>query len=265
MRSTKLNPDDIFIRRIQNALLQSGIAGWRRRGKTLLDINCGDGRFLKSLWHAGFDVSATELNFRLRTQAAQSMGRHAEIFAAQDNDLPFDNASFDWVVLHLRADSDSEILEEVLNEAVRVAGHGLCVTFWNSVSPVCFLQKGLTTSLGCFNWWKVRHILRRASRGRLTTKSTLLFAFSPFRRFWPKLFFNTWKTRLPLGAWTTIRLDMTPQSTLTPLVLPTRFHKITGFEPVLECKSQDVAQEAATRSVCSGMCRVLKKLLTSKR
>ena len=237
MRSTRLNPDELFIRRIQNALLQSSIADWRRRGKTLLDINCGDGRFLKSLWHAGFDVSATELNFRLRTLAAQSMGRHAEIFAAQDNDLPFDNASFDWVVLHLKAENDSEILEDVLNEACRVASLGLCLTFWNSASPVCFLQKGLSASLGSFNWWHVRRMLLRTDRGCLTTKSTLLFAFAPLRRFWPKLFFNTWKTRIPLGAWTTIRLDMSPKSTLTPLVLPTRFRKMTGLEPVLECKA----------------------------
>lgn len=236
MRANRLNPNDIFIRRIQNSLLHSGIAGWRRRGKTLLDINCGDGRFLKSLWHAGFDVSATELNFRLRTQAAQSMGRHAEIYAAQDSDLPFENAAFDWVVLHLRYEDDKDCLEDALKEAVRVAGHGLCVTFWNSASPACFLQKGLATSLGSFGWWRVRSCLRHLAGGRVSTQSTLLFALSPLRRLWPRLYFSTVKTRLPLGLWTVIRLDMSPRSTLTPLILPTRFRKMPDLEPVLQCK-----------------------------
>ncbi|MBR4741591.1 MAG: class I SAM-dependent methyltransferase, partial [Desulfovibrio sp.] len=97
-QKSPLNPDDIFIRRIQNNLLHHSLAGWRRRGKMLLDINCGGGRFLRSLWHSGFDVTATEENFKYRQHAAHIMKGVAEIYAAHPTHLPFEDDFFDWAV-----------------------------------------------------------------------------------------------------------------------------------------------------------------------
>ena len=229
----RLNPDDIFIRRIQNALLQHCIAGWRRRSKTLLDINCGDGRFLRSLWHIGFDVTATEASYDQRLQAARNLGQRAEIYAADDTDLPFDNNQFDWAVLHLSTTPLTH-LDDALKEAARVCEHGLAVTFWNSFSPVLLCHSTKQTPINAYSWFTIRQTLRSLQLGSINTASTLLFAFDIFRKYCPKIFFNSWKTRLPFGAWTTIRLDMSPRSTVTPLLLPTRLRKYHNFEPVLE-------------------------------
>ena len=242
---TRLNTEDIFIRRIQNSLLQSTISGWRRRGKTLLDINCGDGRFLRPLWHAGFDVTATEANANLRARAAQAMGERAEIYAAHDTDLPFDNNEFDWAVLHLTSQTE-DVLQDEVREASRIAAHGLAVTFWNTSSPV-FLCSGRSTTVHGLSWFTVKTALSSLQAGSVTTRTTLLFALPILRRHWPKLFFNSWKIRLPLGAWATLRLDMSPRSTVTPLVLPTKLRKIHRFEPVLEYSHGDTDKPSSRR------------------
>ncbi|MCR4667088.1 MAG: class I SAM-dependent methyltransferase [Desulfovibrio sp.] len=240
---TGLNPGEIFIKRIQNALLHHAISGWRRRSRTLLDINCGDGSFLRHLWHSGFDVTGTEPSYENRQEAAKKLGEHAEIYAASETHLPFDDNQFDWVVIHL-GKTPRDQLEKALEEAARVAGHGLAVTFWNTASPVLLLH-GQKTNLGGYSWLRVRQTLRRLQPGSVTTFSTLLFAFDFFRKPLPKLFFNSWKTHLPLGAWTTIKLDMTPQSAVTPLLLPTNLRKINSFEPVLEyCGKKEILYPA---------------------
>ncbi|MBQ7618034.1 MAG: methyltransferase domain-containing protein [Desulfovibrio sp.] len=232
MPQASLNPEEIFIRRIQNSLLQQSIAGWRRRGKTLIEINCGDGRFSRTLWQAGFDVTATEADFNLRTLAASSLAGRTEIYAANELDLPFDHNEFDWAVLHLESTKSSE-LKEVFQEASRVAAHGVVVTFWNACSPV-FLLAGRKLWGKSYSWFSVQAALRALKVGSLTTRTTLLFAWPILRRIWPRLFFSSVKTRLPLGAWATLRLDLSPRSTVTPLMLPTKLRKLNRFEPVLE-------------------------------
>ncbi len=236
MRGLRFTPEDIFIRRIQNALLQECISTWRRRGKKLLDINCGDGRILRKLWHNGFDVTATEADAAKRAHAATHMGHRAEIYAALDTHLPFEDGQFDWAVLHLYH-SSPETLKAVLAEAIRVAAHGLTVLFWNTSAPIfcSYCQQSCRQiALQGAPWFQVWRALHEVGEGSITTRSTLLFAFSFLRRRCPRLFYSSFSTRLPLGAWTILRLDMSPQSAVTPLVLPTRVRKMPPLEPVLE-------------------------------
>lgn len=233
MRIPGFNPEDIFIRRIQNALLQESIAGWRRRGKMLLDINCGDGRFLRPLWHNGFDVTATETDATLRARAAAALRNHAEIYAASDTHLPFEDASFDWAVLHITR-SDTKTLQPAIAEAARVCAHGLAVTFWNTTAPVFMLTPSLWKHCPGIAWISVWLALQSLNAGTVTSRTTLLFSFAFLRRLWPKLYFNSLKTRLPLGAFATLRLDMTAQSSVTPLALPTHRRRMNRLEPLLE-------------------------------
>ena len=228
-----LNPDEMFIQRIQRDLLLQSVAGWQRRGKNLLEINCGDGRFLKNLWHMGFDVSGVESSSKLRTWASNSLKDRAEIFAGEDFDLPFEDSYFDWAVLNVKS-NDLKRLAQAMSEAIRVAELGLAVTFWNKNSPVLrFNSKGKIKNQEV-SWWSIWNQLRKLHGGTLTTRSTLICAFAPFRHLCPHLYFKSWKSRFPLGAWTVIRLDLSPRHTVTPLFLRTNLRKINNLEPVLE-------------------------------
>ena len=225
----------MFIRSIQRHLLLHSVAGWQRRGKTLIDINCGDGRFLKNLWHIGFDVSAAEASRQLRQAAANSLGDRAEIAAADDVDLPFEDNYFDWAVLHI-CDNDLERLNQSISEAIRVAELGLAVTFWNSLSPAMLFNRNPKTKRHSLPWYAVWNALRRCHAGALTTYSTLLCAFAPLRHLFPRFYFKSWQTKLPIGAWTIIRLDLSARHTVTPLLLRTNIRKINNLEPIMECQ-----------------------------
>ncbi|MBQ7607295.1 MAG: class I SAM-dependent methyltransferase [Desulfovibrionaceae bacterium] len=239
MRRNGLNPEDIFIKRIQNALLQKSIAGWRRRGKLLLDINCGDGRYLRKLWQNGFDVTATEADHTLRKRAQSVMHDRAEIYAAHDTHLPFEDKAFDWAVVHIMR--PPKHLKEILEEAVRVAGHGLAVTFWNATSPIFLFSQSAALRVQPISWFTVWNTLRSTGEGTVSTRSTLLFPYRMFHNC-PSLYFSPKTSCLPIGAWATLRLDMSPQSTVTPLALPTRLRKIPRFEPVLESTAPRVGR-----------------------
>ena len=233
-----INPDEMFIQRIQRDLLLHSVAGWQRRGKTLLDINCGDGRFLKTLWHMGFDVAAVEHSHKLRTVAYNFLRGRAEIYAAEPCDLPFDDNYFDWAVLHLRSNSCDQ-LKTAIAEAIRVAELGLAVTFWNKTAPALLFNHDTETKLQEISWWAVWNTLRSLHAGTLTTHSSLLCAFAPLRRLCPRFYFKSWRTRLPLGAWTVIRIDLSARHSVTPLVLRTNLRKINNLEPILEYHTTD--------------------------
>ena len=242
-----IHTTELFINRIQRHLLQQTIADWQRRGTTLLDINCGDGRFLKFLWHSGFDVTATEHSHTLRSHAAASIEDRAEIFACEASDLPFEPHQFDWTVLHLR-DCDAPLLSDTLKEAIRVSRQGLAITFWNSSAPAFFLSLKRKGHEG-FSWWKVFSALREEHEGSISTLTTLLFSFAPLRRLWPRLYFSTFSTRFPLGAWAVLRLDLSPRSTHTPLFLRTGLRRIQRLEPLdgTSCYSpQEISSHLST-------------------
>ena len=108
-----------FSLQMQKLLLQHSIAAWPRRGRTLLEINCGGGDFLPLLWECGFDMTATESNPDMRADAGR-MADRAEVLAATDDHLPFDDGEFDWVVLHL-VSAGGQSARTAMAEALRVA------------------------------------------------------------------------------------------------------------------------------------------------
>ena len=117
----------------RTALLLSMLAPWPRRGRELLVAGCGAGHILPPLWQGGFDLSACEPSPALREQARHRAPQGVEIEAAAPDWLPFDDNSFDWVLL--RADElPPAALPAALGEACRVAACGLVITFWNSAS-----------------------------------------------------------------------------------------------------------------------------------
>lgn len=84
-----------FALSLQMRLLQQCLAAWPRRGKSLLEVNCGEGLFLSLLWECGFDVTGTELTPALRARAAATAPAGTEVEAAADDHLPFEDNAFD--------------------------------------------------------------------------------------------------------------------------------------------------------------------------
>ena len=217
-------------------LLQNCLAGWPRRGKRLLEINCGEGFFLPVLWECGFDVTATEHEPGLRNRALAHVGFRAEIAASSDEYLPFEDDAFDWVILHAAA-KNWPAFENSLTEALRVATGGLAVAFWNSASlSYTFHRLGNGgfwpwPRYNCFSVWRK---LKQHGTGSLTSLSAL----SGPVRAWNKTHGGVLRQAvthiLPLGAWCIIRMDIAPPGFVTPLPLRLRNARFASPAAVLE-------------------------------
>lgn len=216
----------------QLRLLEQALAPWPRRQAPLLAVNCGNGAMLPFFWHCGFDVQATEEDASLRLKALQLQLPGTEVYAARDDDLPFENDSFDWVVIHLKS-GDQKGIESCHKEGARLARRGLMVTFWNSQSlaALCWrIAHGRTWAESAASWWVVWRHLRSLELGRVSTLSTL--ALPPF--LW-KLLSQKRAGTIPLGAWCAVRVDMAPAVPFTPLPLRLGVNfraPETGLEPV---------------------------------
>src|SRR5688500_10351829 len=87
-----------------DALLQAAAEEWRASAR-LLDIGCGAGRNAVPRARAGWDVFGTDLSLAMvttaaaRVAAADVAGRARVLLAPMDV-LPFQSASFDFIVAH---------------------------------------------------------------------------------------------------------------------------------------------------------------------
>lgn len=217
-----------FAKSMQLALLERALAPWPRRLAPLLEVNCGNGAFLQFLWQCGFDVQGVEADPRLRLKAQKRPVPGLLIHAATDDNLPFANDAFDWVIIHLH---NEQSIDQSTNEGVRLARRGIMLTFWNTASlPAYFWnlfhKKPWTTNAA--SWWLVWHKLHKLGLGRLATISTLATPTCVWRKQWGAV-----HTGMPFGAWCAVRLDMGPLSPVTPLPLRLGM-RIPGAEPLME-------------------------------
>ena len=200
----------------RTAPLLSMLAPWPRRGRELLVAGCGAGHILPPLWQGGFDLSACEPSPALREQARHRAPQGVEIEAAAPDWLPFDDNSFDWVLL--RADElPPAALPAALGEACRVAACGLVITFWNSASLpwLAWRLHGRRHAWPGHSlpFWTVWRLLA-ARPGRLHAASCL---WRPACRWHHGTKVRAAAlSRLPFGAWCVLRLDMAPRRTGTP-------------------------------------------------
>jgi protein-L-isoaspartate O-methyltransferase len=218
-------------------LLQNCLAVWPRRGKRLLEINCGEGFFLPVLWECGFDVTATEHEPDLRNRALAHVGFRAEIMASSDEYLPFEDDAFDWVILHAAA-KDWPAFENSLTEALRVATGGLAVAFWNSASFSYMLSRLSDRGFwprpryNCFSVWRK---LKQRGMGRLTSLSALSGPVRTWNRVHGGVLCQAVTHVLPLGAWCIVRMDIAPPGSVTPLPLRLRNARFASPATALEC------------------------------
>lgn len=228
---------------MQFALLQAALAAWPRRHAPLLEVNCGSGIYLQFLWECGFDVQAVEADASLRQHAQRRAVPGLEVFAGSDEDLPFENDSFDWVIIHLQG---RESLAASIREGARLARRGMMVTFWNSMSLPALLwnwSRRKEWMRNALAWQQVWSVMRSMRMGRVDTLSTLVAPMCAWKREWTVIS----RTALPLGAWCILRLDLEPAAPLTGL--PLRLEKALGArEPALERMNRQL--QRANKGCC---------------
>lgn len=205
----------------QQALLRRMIASWPRRGHRLLELGCGEGIFLESLWDAGFDVSGQESDQELARRAASRLGRRADISLGSQEHLPFEDQSFDYVVclgnLEFAADPWA-----VLREALRLASRGVLLSFPNAASLGGLFRKSpYPVPRGkALLPWKIWSFARKEGPPlRQTWGSTLLGPACSWKSNSLGRKLNCATLSLPLGACVMLRLDLQPAFAGTPLLI----------------------------------------------
>ena len=237
-----------FSLQMQKLLLQHCLAAWPRRGRTLLEINCGRGDFLPLLWECGFDMTATESDPTLRAEAGR-MADRAELVAAADDHLPFDDAEFDWVVLHLAA-TGGQYARTAITEALRVASAGVALTFWNTASlPYllhCLTGRKKPWPGPGFCWWQVWRALRSLAAGSISGASVLAGPQGTWNAACGLSRCNKVLPWLPMGAWGIIRIDLNKSRPVTPLPLRIGRRRMRRPEPAMECGHKSQAKAVNT-------------------
>ena len=210
----------------RRALAEQLIAGWSRRGRSILEVGCGSGYFLEAFWEAGLDISGLDSSPEHLNMARQRLGGHVDLVLGQPEHLPFDKEEFDYVAvlspLGFSADPDL-----VLREAFQVAKRGVLIGFYNKHSLhrlSCFYHPE-NCSFHALHWQSCVRMLALAKRSsgglRGSLRSTLLGPPGTWEKggLWRKI--NSSILPTPFGAYVALRVDLAPGRCVTPLCLST--------------------------------------------
>ena len=214
-------PEGRFALDRETRLLQSVLAGWPRRGHKLLEIGCGTGLFLETLYQMGFDVTGIDSSPEMIMAARQRFGNRAELHLGNGELMPFSDNEFDygflWSVLEFTDDPDA-----MLAEAARVAEKGLLIGFLNKHSLYYSMNvrgSGGTLSQGHWHTWcEMQDLIKRGTGFRPTiARSVLPGPMQTWRG-------NTVCRKLNcclyppfVGAFSAVRVDFVNMKPLNPL------------------------------------------------
>ena len=209
-------------------LLRGLFAGWPRRSRSMLVMSAGSGDFIERLWEAGFDITGQEDDPEFLAQAKARMGSRAEFVLSAPDHLPFDDCTFDYVVI-VAAYEFWHSPKAVLEEINRVACSGVILIFpnaWSLFGLECRLSKKnpLCASAGALlqSPRAVWQLSRRVFGKKRTAWASILPATTSTwkrRSFFHLL--NSLQCPLPLGAFVGLRIDLGSMYAGTPLLLKT--------------------------------------------
>jgi SAM-dependent methyltransferase len=203
-------------------LVQHLSADWTRRGRSLLEIGCGDGRVLEILWTLGFDVSGLEHDPDKAGEANALLGGRADIRLGAYDHVPYEDDSFDYVVL-VQVFGQHPEMDALLREAMRVATRNILLIFpnaWSLAWAAARLSGRKKPSLAAYSPFAILRELRRACPGcALRLRSILPGPPGSWtaHSFWR--YGNNKLLPLPCGAFVGIRLDLLPLAPVTGLPL----------------------------------------------
>ncbi len=172
-------------------LTERMLSHWPRRRHTVLHIHFEHWKTIELLWGSGFDVcviSPSEAFSQSVPQHVRHMLSGTLARPAALDHLPFENDSFDYVIMHLQpATRLYPPLHAMFAEMLRIATKGVLLQGWN---PCSFLgiqhtwhKKNMPPFLQAgpwFTWRDICHTLRAEARivydmqGHIRTKSTLI-------------------------------------------------------------------------------------------
>lgn len=210
----------------ERRLVERLVSAWPRRGQRLLDVGCGPGMMLKSMWESGFDVTGLDAAPEMLGAARRRMGARAAYHVGQADHMPFDDNEFEFSVV-MNVLEFCEDPEAVLREAARVTRHGMIVCYLNKWSLYWLLvgrpgRNGRGGRLARARWFSpldMRRMLGNAL-GVVPEEAGSVLPGPP----------KTWRGRRPwtvlnrlvyphgVGAFCAVRLDFTGGKPLTPLM-----------------------------------------------
>ncbi len=240
------SPKGSFVLESSIHLTKKMLSHWPRRGHNLLAIGFGHWKSLEILWESGFDLSAIAASEVHIHSAQKSLSSKVDLYSHSFDHLPFDDKSFDFVLLMPPPRIEAyPALHVMLREACRLAQKGVLVQFWNTFSILKIWNK--SQNLPFFlkhrwlaSWRDIHSTLRSiAPAATIRTGSTLLGPPHSWQEntYFKKL--NTSVIPLPVGNLVQLRLDFNPQRPLTgiPIVLDPR--QIKGVQPLAAMERQN--------------------------
>jgi SAM-dependent methyltransferase len=206
----------------ERRLLESLVAAWPRRGRSLLEVGCGTGVFLEHLYQTGFDVTGVDRSESMAAAARQRLGCKADIQVANAERLPFGDKEFDYVVLWGVLEFCDDPLT-ALREAARAAARGVLVGYLNRWSAYWWThgRNRPEHTLGRARWFSWPEMRRMAVEGlgrppRLS-RSVLPGPPVTWRPGSPWKYLNSPLYPALLGAFAALRVDFVDEKPLTPI------------------------------------------------
>ncbi len=165
--------------------LQSLMARWPRRGRSLVQFGCNDANMLEYFWESGFDVTGVETEHRVLEVAKERMGQRADWHLGPYDHTPFEDKEFDYVVVfHILEMSRQAKQEAIMKEAVRLSTRGVLIVVDNSWSLAHWnaggnvhekARENMHAAMNIFQLWRVLRRVQAAHSGRgLITWGTAL-------------------------------------------------------------------------------------------
>ncbi len=189
----------------------------------MLYVECGTGHFLETFWAAGFDITATVSSPADLHKTRTRIGRRAELHLTHPDDLPFEDNSYDYVLLITTLDYCPRP-NQILAEASRVCAKEMLISFLNkhSLYLLSLARSKNTRAPRPTNWWSWPSmrlcVYHNLGPRRVRSKAGILPG--PY---------HTWHARAAckavnsllcpniFGAYCTMLLDMTGERVRTPL------------------------------------------------
>lgn len=195
------------------------------RGKTVLDVGCGDGRGLASLLEMGLQVSGLEPSAELLKAARHTCRSKVTLHQGVAEDLPFDDNSYHYVCLV----NTLEFVDNVplaLEEACRVAKNRLFIGFINrhsftagSLRVKGLLHHPLFKNATFFSIWELQQQIRTIA-GDVPVNWGTASHLTPYLRY-PFLLGkkSVLPYKSPFGLYAGLVSILTPRFRTTPLTL----------------------------------------------